>query len=81
MNKILRLTSLLALSTFMMVSCGDNQTPPIEPPSEDPEEYAGYMYFEFYRIDILKSDKIKHYLNPGIKDKNNEDIDVSDIYF
>lgn len=81
MNKILRLSSLLALSTFMMVSCGENITSPSEPPSEDPEEYAGYMYFEFYRIDILKSDKNKHYLNPGIKDKDNQDIDVSEFPF
>lgn len=81
MNTILRLTSLLALSTFMMVSCGENSSSPSETPSEDPEEYAGYMYFEFYRIDILKSDKDKHYLNPGIKDKDNQDIDVSDFPF
>ena len=81
MNKILRLTSLLALSTFMMVSCGENTTSPSESPSEDSEEYAGYMYFDFYRIDILKSDKSKHYLNPGIKDKDNQNIDVSDFPF
>ena len=80
-NKILRLTSLLALSTFMMVSCGENTTSPSESPSEDPEEYAGYMYFDFYRIDILKNDKNKHYLNPGIKDKDNQDIDVSEFPF
>lgn len=81
MNKILRLTSLLALSTFMMVSCGENTTSPSESPSEDSEEYAGYMYFDFYRIDILKNDKSKHYLNPGIKDKDNQNIDVSDFPF
>lgn len=65
----------------MMVSCGENTTSPSEPPSEDPEEYAGYMYFDFYRIDILKSDKSNHYLNPGIKDKDNQNIDVSDFPF
>ena len=159
MNKILRFTSLLALSSFMMVSCGENSTSPSEPPSGAPtlesislsgeyqtsffvddafdyeglvvtatysdesskvissgytvstpdmstkgekevtvaylsktakysitiiepiEEYAGYMYFDFYRIDILKSDKSKYYLNPGIKDKDNQDIDVSDFPF
>ena len=159
MNKIFRFTSLLALSSFMMVSCGENTSSPSEPPSGDPtlqsislsgeyqtsffvdytfdyeglvvtatysdesskvissgytvstpdmstkgkkevtvaylsktakysitvsepiEEYAGYMYFDFYRIDIVKSDKSKHYLNPGIKDKDNQDIDVSDFPF
>lgn len=65
----------------MMVSCGENTTSPSESPSEDPEEYAGYMYFDFYRINILKNDKNKHYLNPGIKDKDNQDIDVSEFPF
>lgn len=78
MIKIFRLTSILVLSSFLMVSCGDNAIPPVEPPKE---EYEGYMYFDFYRIDIEKSDKRKHYLNPGIKDKNNEVIDVSDFPF
>ena len=45
------------------------------------ETYEGYMYFDFYRLDIQSSDKTKHYLNPGVKDKDGKDIDVGDFPF
>ena len=49
--------------------------------NEEVDDYGGYMYFAFYRIDIAKTDKSKHYLNPGIKDKDNKDVDVGDFPF
>lgn len=50
---------------------------------EDPEEetYEGYMYLAFYRLDIEVDSKSKNYLNPGIKDKDNKDVDVGDFPF
>lgn len=50
---------------------------------EEEETYKGHMYFasNTYSLNILMSDKSKHYLNPGIKDKDNKDVDVSDFPF
>ena len=52
-------------------------------PEEEEETYKGHMYFasNTYSLDILIIDKTKYYLNPGIKDKDNKDVDVGDFPF
>ena len=47
----------------------------------EPEDYDGYMYLAMYRLDIALDDTSKHYLNPGVKDKNGKPVDVGDFPF
>lgn len=48
---------------------------------EEEEEYEGYMFLTTYQLDIALNDGDKHYLNPGIRDKNGNFVDVGDFPF
>lgn len=45
------------------------------------ETFDGYMYLAFYQKDIIFNDSSSYYLNPGVKDKDGQDVDVSDFPF
>ena len=48
---------------------------------EEIEDFDGYMYLAFYQKDIKLDDGDRYYLNPGVKDSDGNDVDVSEFPF
>lgn len=51
----------------------------VEPDPEEEEEFEGYMYLAMYRLDIALNDNTRHHLLPGIRDKDGNEVDVSEL--